>query len=83
MWPMKLYDYLKTNGITQSEFAKMLMPPVSQGKVNHWLHGTRRVSLVEALQIQRITAGQVSVFDLATTPTNQAQAATETVAGGM
>jgi DNA-binding transcriptional regulator YdaS (Cro superfamily) len=79
---MNLRDYLKANRITQAEFAKKLVPPVSQGKVNHWLHGVRRVSLVEAIQIERITAGEVSMLDLAQVkaPTNAVYQATKNVA---
>lgn len=65
MWFMNLRDYLTQNGITQEAFGRLLNPPVSQGKVNHWLHGARRVSLIEALQIERLTQGQVTLQDLA------------------
>jgi DNA-binding transcriptional regulator YdaS (Cro superfamily) len=62
---MQLRDYLTQTGITQAAFGRLLNPPVSQGKVNHWLYGARRVSLVEALQIERLTQGQVTLLDLA------------------
>lgn len=62
---MNLSDYLQQSGITQSAFGRLLNPPVSQGKVNHWLHGTRRVSLSEALQIERLTQGAVTLDELA------------------
>lgn len=62
---MHLHDYLHENGITQAAFGRLLSPPVSQGKVNHWLHGARRVSLSEALQIERLTQGAVTLHDLA------------------
>lgn len=62
---MNLRDYLTKNGITQEAFGRLLTPPVSQGKVNHWLHGARRVSLIEALQIERLTQGAVTLQDLA------------------
>lgn len=61
---MHLKDYLLAEGLTQAEFGQRLMPAVSQGKVNHWLHGARRVSLAEALQIEQITQGKVTVKDL-------------------
>lgn len=60
---MKLRDYLLQEGLTQEAFGQMLTPPVSQGKVNHWLQETRRVSLAEALQVQRLTGGAVSLED--------------------
>ena len=62
---MNLRDYINQNGITQEAFGRLLDPPVSQGKVNHWLHGTRRVSLSEALQIERLTQGTVTLDELA------------------
>lgn len=62
---MNLRDYLTQNRITQAAFGRLLSPPVSQGKVNHWLHGERRVSLIEALQIERLTRGAVTLQDLA------------------
>jgi DNA-binding transcriptional regulator YdaS (Cro superfamily) len=61
---MNLRDYLKAEGLTQEAFAKKLSPPVSQGKVNHWLSGSRRVSLAEALQIEQITGGAVTLHDM-------------------
>lgn len=48
-----------------ASFGQRLVPPVSAGKVNHWLRGTRRVSLEEALQIEGLTQGAVSLRDLA------------------
>ena len=62
---MKLRSYLMSRRITQAEFGQMLRPPVSQGKVNHWLHGSRRVSLAEAIQIVSLTAGEVDLQSLA------------------
>ena len=61
---MNLRDYLKAEGLTQEAFAKKLCPPVSQGKVNHWLSGSRRVSLAEALQIEQISCGKVTLRDM-------------------
>lgn len=61
---MRLRDYLHKHRITQAAFGQRMRPPVSQGKVNHWLQGTRRVSLAEALQIQALTDGEVSPQDL-------------------
>jgi DNA-binding transcriptional regulator YdaS (Cro superfamily) len=62
---MKLRTYLMARKITQAEFGQMLSPPVSQGKVNHWLHGSRRVSLAEAIQIVNLTRGEVDLQSLA------------------
>lgn len=61
---MRLRDYLQKHKITQAAFGQRMRPPVSQGKVNHWINGTRRVSLAEALQIEVLTDGDVPPTDL-------------------
>jgi hypothetical protein len=48
---MHLRDYLRQHNLSQAAFGQLISPPVSAGKVNHWLEGRRRVSLAEALQI--------------------------------
>lgn len=58
-------NYLIKHRITMVAFGKLLDPPVSAGKVNHWLRGTRRVSLEEALQIEVLTDGVVTPRELA------------------
>lgn len=65
---MRLRDYLQKHRITQAAFGQRMRPPVSQGKVNHWLNGTRRVSLSEALQIHTLTSGEVAPGDLLPAP---------------
>lgn len=62
---MHLRDWLQKEGLTQDALGLRLVPPVSQGKVSHWLNGTRRVSLGEALQLGRITNGDVTFEELA------------------
>ena len=64
---MQLRDYLKKHQITMVAFGQLLSPPVSAGKVNHWLRRTRRVSLEEALQIGVLTSGEVTPHELAWT----------------
>jgi DNA-binding transcriptional regulator YdaS (Cro superfamily) len=74
---MRLRDYLHKHRITQAAFGQRMRPPVSQGKVNHWINGTRRVSLSEALQIEVLTDGEVTPIDLlptSTPTTNDSQA---------
>jgi predicted XRE-type DNA-binding protein len=61
---MRLREYLQTHQLTQAAFGQLLTPPVSQGKVNHWINGTRRVSLAEALQIEVVTGGEIQPADL-------------------
>ena len=68
---MQLRHYIQKHGLTQSAFGQLLNPPVSQGKVNHWIQGTRRVSLEEALQIEQITGGEVTPRDLLETTRKQ------------
>ena len=92
---MTLAEYLKAHRITQAEFGRKLDPPVSQGKVNHWLQGTRRVSLAEGLQIVEVTGGEVDMPSLAAlagagrcvpnrraTPVPRAQPAMKTIVAG-
>jgi len=62
---MQLKTYLQKHGITMASFGQRLDPPVSAGKVNHWLRGTRRVSLEDALQIEALTQGEVGLRELA------------------
>lgn len=62
---MQLRQYLQDHALTHAAFGQQLNPPVSAGKVNHWIQGTRRVSLAEALQIQVLTGGEVSLPELA------------------
>lgn len=68
---MQLRDYLKTHHITMVAFGQLLSPPVSAGKVNHWLRRTRRVSLEEALQIEALTSGAVTARELAWVKTTE------------
>lgn len=60
---MKLDAYLTEKGISQAEFGKKLSPPVSQGLVSQWINGGTRVTLDNALEIERVTDGAVTVRD--------------------
>ena len=62
---MHLRDWMKLNNVTQQELARRMSPPVSQAKVSHWLQGARRIDLHSAIQLEGITAGSVTVRDLA------------------
>lgn len=62
---MQLRVWLEKSGLTQEALGQRMRPPVSQGKVSHWLNGTRRVSLAEGLQLLTITDGEVSMEELA------------------
>jgi len=62
---MHLRDYLSETSQSQAAFGQKLQPPVSASKVNHWLEGRRRVSLLEALQVLQLSDGKVSLQELA------------------
>lgn len=73
---MQLRDYLKKHQITMVAFGLLLKPPVSAGKVNHWLRRTRRVNLEEALQIEALTSGEVTPRELVWTKDHESQETT-------
>lgn len=60
---MKLADYLKSKGLTQTEFGKLLNPPMTQVHVSHVINGRLRISLERAVEIEELTNGEVSVRD--------------------
>lgn len=61
---MNLRDWLTSHDMTQEALGRRMQPPVSQGKVSHWLNGTRRMNLGEALQVHHITQGEVGFAEL-------------------
>ena len=73
---MQLRDYLKKHQITMVAFGQLLKPPVSAGKVNHWLRRTRRVSLDEALQIETLTFCEVTPRELVWTKDHESEETT-------
>lgn len=62
---MHLRDWLEKEGLTQEALGQLMVPPISQGKVSHWLNGTRRVSLTEGIQLLQITRNEVQLPELA------------------
>lgn len=62
---MHLDQYLKETGQSQGEFAKRLNPPVTQGLISQWVRGQSRITLVQALQIKRLTRNKVTPQDCA------------------
>ena len=58
---MKLSQYLVSNGLTQSDFAKTC--DVCQATVHKWIYGTSVPSGKRMMQIHKITGGEVSVDD--------------------
>lgn len=55
---MKLKEYLLQNDITQVKFAKMINR--SRATVNDYVNGWRNISLRTAVQIEKMTNGQVT-----------------------
>lgn len=62
---MHLDEYLKAKSQSQTDFGSELIPPASQGLVSQWVRGITRVTLDYALQIDRVTGGQVTPQDCA------------------
>ena len=62
---MQLEEYLKKAGRSQAEFGLALAPAASQALVSQWARGITRVTLSYALQIERVTNGEVSPRDCA------------------
>lgn len=62
---MQLDEYLKSTGQRQSDFGAALHPPATQALVSQWVRGVTRVTLAHALQINKVTNGQVTPQDCA------------------
>lgn len=62
---MHLGDFLKREGKSQADFGTSLNPPVSQALISQWLRGVTRITLSYALDIERMTRGQVTPQDCA------------------
>ncbi|QEL64752.1 hypothetical protein OTERR_12760 [Oryzomicrobium terrae] len=60
---MRLDEYLAQNKLSQAEFGEKLHPSVTQGLVSQWCRGDTRITLDNAIQIEELTAGQVTVRD--------------------
>lgn len=60
---MRLNEYLTKHGVTQAQFGLLMNPPRIQTHVSAWITGRLRVSLADAVQIERLTNGEVSVED--------------------
>lgn len=55
---MVIEKYLKKHGLSQKQFG--LQVGVSQGMVNQWLKGIRRVSPERAIVIEKKTGGELT-----------------------
>lgn len=62
---MKLDEYLKKTGQSQSDFGLSLDPPVSQALVSQWINGATRITLDRAIEMRILSNGEVSVDDCA------------------
>lgn len=62
---MRLDEYLREHKLTQAALGALLSPPISQAQVSQWFRGITRVTLDQALQIERLTHGAVSPTDCA------------------
>ncbi len=61
--PLKVIDrYLRRTGMTRAAMAQQLR--VSPGLVSHWIYGRARLTPDDALEIERITDGEVTRRDL-------------------
>ncbi len=60
---MKLPDYLKREGLTQTQFGQKLNPPMTQMHLSHVINGRTRISLARALEIAEVTNGEVPVHE--------------------
>ena len=59
---MKLVDYILSSGIKRRKFAERI--GVSESYISLLVNGKRRPSVSVALQIERITGGNVSAINL-------------------
>lgn len=61
---MHLKTYLAESKLSQAAFGALLVPAVTQSLVSQWLRGEARVTLSQAVQIEKITEGQVTPAEL-------------------
>jgi DNA-binding transcriptional regulator YdaS (Cro superfamily) len=59
---MHLINYLKSNHISQCDFAQLV--GISEGAVANYIRWRRKPTLSIALRIQEVTGGKVTVKDL-------------------
>ncbi|MEX3690792.1 hypothetical protein AB3X91_11895 [Paraburkholderia sp. BR14263] len=57
---MRLEDFMRKRGLTQTQLGALLEPPVTQGLVSQWIQGKVRVMLDQALQIDHLSGGLVT-----------------------
>ena len=62
---MRLDEFLKVKGLSQTAFGALITPPVTQSLVSQWTRGVVRVTLEQAVQIEALTDGVVTPRDLA------------------
>lgn len=65
--PMDILTYRKEKGLSQAAFAALLTEmgtPATQGLVSQWENGTTAIRAERAVQIEQVTGGAVSRYDL-------------------
>jgi hypothetical protein len=72
---MQLKEWLKFNRYTQVEFLTKMADPPSRPTFNNWIHGRYPIPLSAAVEIQKLTRGQVRPKDWLDTLKEQSEAA--------
>jgi DNA-binding transcriptional regulator YdaS (Cro superfamily) len=60
---MQLKDWLEANRYTQVAFLKKMSNPPTRPTFNNWIHGRFPIPLSAAVEIQKLTRGQVRPQD--------------------
>ncbi len=63
---MNIQTYMKNNNMSQSDLAKKLN--VTQGFISQWFVGKRQIPAFRAIQIERLTNGEVTIDELINVP---------------
>lgn len=62
MTPHLLKHYRNRTHLSQAQFAQLL--DVTQGQINHWESGRKKISPAMALTIEKATHGELTARDL-------------------
>lgn len=72
---MTLREYLKSNGISDADFAATMGGCVTERAVRKWRYGETMPRLPEAVRIEVVTDGKVKPDDFVTSPEQPPEAA--------
>jgi DNA-binding transcriptional regulator YdaS (Cro superfamily) len=61
---MTLAEWMKANGVTDEELARLVDPPVERSTVTRWRNRTVTPADAHKLEIHRLTNGEVTPNDL-------------------